>query len=165
MTGIELGSGFHPDMTYDIHMDINPACPHLEHVGNVDKVPYPDNYFDKARAADVLEHFSYRDTVRVLKEWYRILKPGGVIYIQCPDAKLLATRWLAGEFSDMDASYWICGGHNDGVFAKNDETWRYNAHYTLLSPQSLEKYIKEAGFSSCTIQSDGGSNMMCWATK
>jgi len=169
---IELGSGYHPDMTADVHMDINPKCPHLEHVGSVDKVPYPDNYFDEARACDVLEHFSYRDTLRVLKEWYRILKPGGKIYIQCPDAKLLATRWLNNDLPlmggmpiDFSASYWIMGGHNDGVFSKDDDSWRYNAHYALFSPESLRFYLENAGFKNIDIKSDGGSNLMCWAYK
>jgi predicted SAM-dependent methyltransferase len=173
MRSIELGSGYHPDMSYDLHMDINPACPHLEHVGSIDKVPYPDNTFDKVRAVDVLEHFSYRDTVRVLKEWYRILVPEGKLLIQCPNAKLLAKRWLEDDLPiigrmpiDYSASYWIMGGHGDGVFAYAErDDWRWNAHYTLLSPESLGFYLKEAGFKSWYIQSDGGSNMVCLATK
>lgn len=169
---IELGSGFHPVEGFDIHMDINPECPHLEKIGSVDSVPFPDNTFEEARASDVLEHFSYRDTLRVLKEWFRILQPGGKIYIQCPNAKLLAQRWINNDLPLMDgmpidfsASYWILGGHNDGCFAKNDDTWRFNAHYTLFSSESLEFYLRKVGFRDIDIQSDGGSNLICWARK
>jgi ubiquinone/menaquinone biosynthesis C-methylase UbiE len=170
---VELGSGFHPHPDYNIHIDINPKCPQLDYVASVDNLPmFADNTVDGARACDVLEHFSYRDTIRVLTEWRRVLKPGATIYIQCPDAKLLARMWLDGTLSlmgdmpiDFSASYWIMGGHNDGVFAKDDETWRYNAHYTLFSPESLRLYLERVGFSSITIQSDGGSNLMCWAVK
>ena len=169
---LEIGSGYHPNMSFDIHMDINPNCPHLEKVGSADKLDWPDNSFDEIRASDIIEHFSYRKTIDVLKEWCRVLKPGGKIYIQCPNAKLLAKRWLETDLPlignmpiDFSASYWIMGGQEDEVFAKSTDDWRWNAHYTLLSPESMEIYLKRAGFSNWNIQSDGGSNMVIWAFK
>jgi len=169
----EFGSGYHPDMSCDIHIDINPACPHLEYVCSVDKLPmFEDNTFDFIRSADVLEHFSYRDTVRVLKEWARVLKPGGSIFIQCPNAKLLAERWLKNDLPiinnmpiDFSASYWIMGGQEDNNFAKSGDDWRWNSHYTLLSPESLTFYLKQAGLAVWSLESDGGSNMLCTAVK
>lgn len=173
MNKVELGSGFHPDMSFNIHIDINPKCPHLEYVHSVDSLPMIEsNSVDEARACDVLEHFSYRDTIRVLTEWHRILKPFGKIYIQTPNAKLLAQRWLDNDLPlmngmpiDFSASYWIMGGHNDGVFAKDDESWRFNAHYTLFSFDSLRFYLELVGFNNIDIQSDGGSNLVCWCEK
>ena len=173
MIKAELGSGFHPDPNYNIHIDINPKCPQLDYIHSVDNLPmFEDNSVDEARACDVLEHFSYRDTIRVLTEWHRILKPGGKIYIQCPNAKLLAQRWLNNDLPTMNgmpidysASYWIMGGHNDGVFAKDDESWRFNAHYTLFSEDSLRFYLEKVGFKNIDIGGDGGSNLVCWAYK
>ena len=169
---IELASGYHPDMSFDIHSDINQNCPHLEYVGSLDKLPWEDNYADEMRACDIIEHFSYRDTLRVLAEWRRVLKPGGRIFIQCPNAKLIAKSWLEGTLPimgdmpiDFSASYWIMGGQEDDTFAKKGDDWRWNAHYTLFSPESLEFYLKMVGFSSVSIESDGGSNLMCWAVK
>ena len=176
MPSLELASGYHPDMSYDIHMDINPHCPHLEYVGNANDLPWPNDYFDEIRAADIIEHFSYRHTIPVLKEWYRVLKPEGKIYIQCPNSKLIVEHWLAGDLSivdkeywkmpiDYSASYWICGGQEDNVFAKKGDDFRYNAHYTLLSPESLKFYLEKVKFINIDIQSDGGSNLVCWAYK
>ncbi len=169
---IELASGYHPDMSFDIHSDINPNCPHLEHVGSLDKLPWEDNFADEMRACDIIEHFSYRDTLRVLAEWYRVLKPGGKIYIQCPNAKLLAQRWLNNDLPlmngmpiDFSASYWIMGGQEDNTFAKSGDDWRWNAHYTLFSPESMKFYLEKVGFKDIDIQGDGGSNLVCWAWK
>jgi predicted SAM-dependent methyltransferase len=170
---VELGSGYHPDMSFNVHIDLNPNCPHLEYVSTVGWLPmFIDGIVDEIRACDVLEHFSYRDTITVLKEWYRILAPGGKIYIQTPNAKLLAERWLKNDLPimngmpiDYSASYWIMGGHNDNNFANDADDWRWNAHYTLFSPESIAYYLQSAGFSSWDIQSDGGSNMMIWAYK
>lgn len=173
---LEIGSGYHPNMEYDIHLDINPACPHVEIVSSADKISYPDNSFDAIRASDVLEHFSYRDTIRVLKEWCRVLKPGGSIYIQCPNAKALAKRWIEDDLPilswegkempiDFSASYWICGGQEDGNFAKKNDDWRWNSHYALFSPESLTYYLQLAGLTVWSIGSDGGSNIICTAVK
>jgi ubiquinone/menaquinone biosynthesis C-methylase UbiE len=172
MLKIECGSGFHPAPGY-IHVDINPSCPGLDYVSSVDNLPmFENNSADEIRSIDVLEHFSYRKTLDVLKEWYRILKSGGKLHVQCPNAKLLAQRWLNNDLPlmngmpiDYSASYWIMGGHNDGVFAKDDDTWRYNAHYTLFSPESLKFYLEKVGFKNIDIQSDGGSNLICWCEK
>ena len=169
---VELGSGYHPVDGF-IHIDINPNCPHLEFIHSVDYLPMLEsNSVEEIRASDVLEHFSYRDTIRILSEWFRVLAPGGKIYIQCPDARLLARRWLEGDLPkmngmpiDFSASYWIMGGQEDNTFAKEGDDWRWNAHYTLLSPDSLQFYLRKAGFSSLDIQSDGGSNIVCWAYK
>ena len=173
---IEIGSGYHPAPGF-IHVDINPNCPNLDYVMSADKLSiFMDNQAEEMRACDVLEHFSYRDTIRVLREWLRVLKPGGKIYIQCPNAKHLAKQWLEGTLPcftnkdgtmpiDYSASYWIMGGQTDDNFAKVGDDWRFNAHYALFSPESLAFYLKVAGYSSWDIQSDGGSNLVCWAYK
>lgn len=42
---------------------------------------------DELRCSHILEHFPFRDTPRVLKEWVRALKPGGLLHIEVPDAE------------------------------------------------------------------------------
>jgi ubiquinone/menaquinone biosynthesis C-methylase UbiE len=172
MPSIEIGSGYNPDLSYDIHVDANPNCPHLELCGSGDDLPYQSNQFDRLRAVDVLEHFSYRVTEMVLREWCRVLKPRGEVLIQVPNARSLAERWLRGDLPiingnhiDFSASYWILGGHNDGVYAKDDENWRYNAHYTLFSSESLRLYLERNGFTNVTVETDGGSNLIARANK
>jgi ubiquinone/menaquinone biosynthesis C-methylase UbiE len=40
-----------------------------------DGIPYPDNFFDVIYSKSVIEHFHYPE--RLVKEMYRVLKPGG----------------------------------------------------------------------------------------
>ncbi len=51
-------------------------------VGFGEAIPYPDQSFDAVLTFDVLEHV--RDLSRVLNECYRILKPGGKMYLVFP---------------------------------------------------------------------------------
>lgn len=48
-----------------------------------DGIPYEDNMFDVVYSKSVIEHFYYPE--RMVKEIYRVLKPGGVVITLCPD--------------------------------------------------------------------------------
>lgn len=48
---------------------------------NGDKLPYPDNFFDKVMSSLVFHHLTLRQKYSALGEIYRILKPGGEIHI------------------------------------------------------------------------------------
>ena len=48
-------------------------------------IPYEDNSVDILRALHVIEHFHFYDGQKVLKEWNRVLKPGGMLLIETPD--------------------------------------------------------------------------------
>jgi SAM-dependent methyltransferase len=45
-------------------------------------IPYPDNFFDVVYSKSVIEHFYYPE--RLIKEMYRVLKPGGLAITLCP---------------------------------------------------------------------------------
>ncbi len=48
-----------------------------------EKLPFPDGYFDIVYSSNVLEHTG--DPAQVLREAARVLKPGGVMQIVCPN--------------------------------------------------------------------------------
>lgn len=56
--------------------------------GNLEKLPFRDNYFDLVLTADVLEHV--RDLGRALGEIARVLKPGGLHFFTVPYNPLAA---------------------------------------------------------------------------
>lgn len=64
--------------------------------GTLDGAKFPDNYFDIVTLQDVIEHI--KDPKEEVREIYRILKPGGFVFIVSPDvdglwAKLLGKAW------------------------------------------------------------------------
>jgi len=48
---------------------------------NGDKLPYPDQFFDKVMSSLVFHHLTLRQKYSALDEIYRILKPGGELHI------------------------------------------------------------------------------------
>jgi len=46
---------------------------------------FPDNHADEILAVHVVEHFWRWEVEDVIKEWVRVLKPGGKMILECPN--------------------------------------------------------------------------------
>ena len=57
----------------------------LKHMimGKGESLPFEDNFFDLVTSYQTLEHVE--SVSECLKEMIRVLKPGGILYIKCPD--------------------------------------------------------------------------------
>lgn len=53
-------------------------------IADIRALPFQDNYAAEVHAYHVLEHFYRWEVGDVLAEWYRVLKPGGVLVIELP---------------------------------------------------------------------------------
>lgn len=49
----------------------------------IDGLPFEYNFFDVIYSKSVIEHFHYPE--KLVKEIYRVLKPGGLVITMCPD--------------------------------------------------------------------------------
>jgi SAM-dependent methyltransferase len=166
---IDIGAGEHPSPDCDVTVDVL-ALPGITHVVPMDRLPFPDQTFEGLRANDVLEHQSWELIDATLREWARVLKPGGEAYVQVPNARSLAERWVCGALATREANYWLLGGHSDraahrGADSNGVPRWIWNAHHTLFDEASLRAGLQHAGFVDIRIQSDGGSNLMCWCRR
>jgi len=47
-----------------------------------DQLPFADQQWDFVLSSHVIEHFY--DPIRALQEWYRLIKPGGTIFLIVP---------------------------------------------------------------------------------
>jgi SAM-dependent methyltransferase len=63
--------------TVDVREGAEVRCP-------LDKLPFEDGSASELYCSHCLEHFSHTRTIEVLKEWHRVLKPGGKAYISVP---------------------------------------------------------------------------------
>lgn len=59
---------------------------------SVEKIPFKDNTFDAITSIDVLYHREVKSDLKALREFKRVLKPGGIIIIKNP-----AHNWLKGN--------------------------------------------------------------------
>lgn len=88
---------------------------------------------DEIRASHVLEHFPHAQILDVLREWVRVLKPGGVLKIAVPDLKIIAEQYLAG--AQLNVQGYLMGGQVD----------QDDFHKTIFDEEVLSESLREAG--------------------
>lgn len=119
---------------------------------------------------EVLEHISFHDTVKVLREMHRVLKPGGKLHIQVPDCGSMMEMFVRGEISDsiphkpesveqvltlrnltgarVHPMRWLmafCGAQKYGV---------PDIHKNIFTKQILQENLEEAGFERIDFKED-----------
>lgn len=110
--------------------------PGVDVVGDVFKLDkVEDNSVDEIYASHILEHAPHPRTLEVLKEWCRVLKPGGMLKVAVPDFKRAVEIYLKCGMQD-----WIRN------FLWGDQGYEGAFHYTGFDEGSLTKLLKEAGF-------------------
>jgi SAM-dependent methyltransferase len=56
-----------------------------------------DNSIDYILAWHIIEHVGLHEKDAIIKEWHRVLKPGGRLFIACPDILQIAKNIVANE--------------------------------------------------------------------
>jgi predicted SAM-dependent methyltransferase len=123
---------------------------------------FGDETIDEIIAKDFIEHLSFRRVEAFVKDCYRVLKKGGKIYIQTPDLEAIAEKVILNpnfKFGELEGwkaiSYWVYGAQD----------YPENTHKSGFTIPTLRKLLESIGFKIEKIESDGGSNLCCWATK
>ena len=98
-----------------VHVDLLPA-PHIDIVGPVEKLPMPDASVSLSYASHVLEHFGRNEYKAVLKEWFRVLGPGGILRLSVPDFAACAAVYYENGLVDGLSGLvgLLVGGQRDG---------------------------------------------------
>jgi predicted SAM-dependent methyltransferase len=125
-------------------LNISPG-PDVDHVGDaVDLSRFPDGTFAEVYASHVLEHFDYKEAlVKALREWHRVLAPGGVLRLSVPDLDVLCHLLLQRHVLDVNQRFhvmrMIFGGHVDA----------HDYHLVGLNQEFLAGFLAAAGFQDC----------------
>lgn len=73
-------------------------------VGNIEQLPWPDNYFDYVYGIWILEHIKEPDAT--LKEAYRVLKPNGKIILNETDLMTLLLYPDSSHYQYLQQALW-----------------------------------------------------------
>jgi SAM-dependent methyltransferase len=139
---LHLGCG-HIRLPLFCNIDISytPATDVIDNVKYLKR--FPNNYAEEIYACHVLEHFAHEEVLPILKRWYTVLKPGGVIRISVPDIDLIVKIYTANwqHFQTEGNSPWIgllYGGQGDP----------YDFHKTGFNFCWLKFLMQQASFHS-----------------
>ena len=124
-------------------LNINPGK-HVDHVCNATNMSiFQDNTFDEIYASHIVEHLDYVHVLdSTLKEWRRVLKPGGKISISVPNLDFLAGLLLAKNRTSPEQRFFVMrmmfGGHID----------KYDYHLVGLNEEILTAYLLAANYEN-----------------
>jgi len=121
-----------------LHVDIVPL-PHVDHVGPAERLDFvADNSADLIYACHLLEHYGRHELRKVLNEWYRALKPGGVLRLAVPDfaavCHLYDREGLRDGYSGLVGL--VCGGQRNCA----------DFHKAIFDEPFLRCLLRKTGF-------------------
>lgn len=124
-------------------LDAVPA-PQVDHVGDArDLSAFGDATFAEIYASHVVEHFDYNNELaQALREWHRVLVPGGRLMVSVPDVDVLARLIVERERTTLEERFllmrMIFGGHVDA----------YDHHQVGFNDEVLAWYLGATGFQN-----------------
>ena len=96
----------------------------------------PDASIEEIYASNILEHFPHPETNQVLSEWFRVLKPGGILWVSVPDFDANVKLYLKEGLCEW-VRYLLWG----------DQKHPLNYHYINFTFATLAKALIDSGFS------------------
>lgn len=148
---LQLGAGTHnpPDW---LNSDIEPKGDQI-YLDVTSNYPFPGGSFHYVFAEHLIEHIPWESGLRMLKESFRILAPGGKIRIITPD--LAKYFYVLNHETDAEVQRFIAANRNvfewpntpvgaAYVFNKAMREW---GHVFIYDAEALRRTLKLAGFA------------------
>ncbi len=136
------GRQAHPDWKI---LDIEPR-PGVDFVADASRLTeFADESVGAIYTSHVLEHFHYalhNEVYNTLQEWYRVLVPGGKLYVSVPDLRTLCWLYLHPKLSPQDRLHVMAmmfGGQIN----------EYDVHKTGFDADLLFSLVSQVGFREC----------------
>jgi len=151
-----MAPGFRDGSWRELRFDINPAYD-VDFVGTMtDMRAVESESVDALYSSHNIEHVFAHEVNPALREFHRVLKPGGFAVVTCPDIVSVAKQIAEGRIEEplyqsptgpiyaLDVIY----GHSGAII--RGET--YMAHRTGFSQRTLGLHGQQAGFARVAVR-------------
>jgi GT2 family glycosyltransferase/SAM-dependent methyltransferase len=135
---------------------------------DITKLDFDENSVEEILASHVFEHLNPYKTLDILKDWLRVLKPGGKLIMEMPDIEQLcknfATADYWGKFSILNVIYGSVNTTDSG-----DPSDITSPHLFGWWPESLNNHLVAAGYTNIQFMAEKiphpANNLRVEATK
>lgn len=132
MVKLHLGCGKRDFGPSWVHID-KADFPHIKYK-DVTKLPFETGTVDVIYACHLIAYFDREEIIPILKEWKRVLIPGGVLRLATPDFRAMAKMYLRENCSNLNQFLGPLYGKMGGVYIDH-------SHKCGVDIQCVEKPI------------------------
>lgn len=154
---INIGCG-HRTIPGYINCDINPNLPNIDLVCELDNIPVEPNTYDEVFASHVIEHVPFSRAKNALREWLRVLKPGGLLIADTPNVERNIRNYTDGRWIDdfekltpAEKEFCSFNGKPNRTLHLNFKIFssdiQWDLHYANYDADLLVAFCLDAGFS------------------
>ncbi len=120
-------------------------------IGSGLELPFADDSFDEVHCVHVLEHLTRDKPPVMMDEMYRVLMPGGCIFVETPDFKQTVAKLTEAFMEDDNTKIHIW---TTSIYGKSE---RYGmAHHCGFYGRTMVILFRNAGFQNVVrVQGDG----------
>jgi SAM-dependent methyltransferase len=182
---ISLGGG-RKSLSGFVNIDFLPhPSAQREIVANILDLSFvPSGSLSHVHSNHVIEHLTDSDIMNQFEQYHRILKPGGVVTIRCPNALGVAFGFWFKPVIESDREHFIkVGFPPDEDFGNPVDAWFHkdfygflhwlfgdvgnveNQHLSIITPTKLMSWLRTNGFELLAISEPEAANLVVAARK
>ena len=147
---LEIGSGPHKRqgwLTLDISWDSDFYWDLMK------QLPFPDESLRMIYSSHTLEHFTYKQLVRILKDCHRVLKNGGIFSAAVPNARTYLLGYVnPKDFPRSFLQYRAAVISETPIDFVNYIAYMDGHHRHMFDEENLVRLVREAGFSNVRLR-------------
>jgi predicted SAM-dependent methyltransferase len=146
-----------------LNTDVVPQSSDIVYLDATQRFPLDDNSFEYAACEHMIEHIEFEAAMSMLRELFRILKPGGRVRITTPDLRVLLGLYSLEKTSDQNEYIgWITSRfgppeQNCGAPFVINNAFRSWGHQYLYDRETLEASMRSCGFEDLKCYKPGAS--------
>lgn len=126
-----------------VHVDLD-SFPHIDYQSDVAHLPmFEDESVSLIYSSHTLEYFDRIEVQEVLKEWRRVLRPGGILRVAVPDFEALVKVYQ--QHGDLGK---IVGPLYGRIIIKTPDGEKAAYHKTVYDFKALKDVLEQAGFKN-----------------
>lgn len=129
--------------------------PKIDICWDITKKPYPisDNTLEGIFTEHCLEHISFKECETNLKEFYRMLKPGGILRIVVPDGEIYVDIYQKRKQGEVIYMPYELGGGYPTPMSRINGIFRNHGHKFIYDFETFKYLLKKVGFKEIEKQS------------
>ncbi len=118
-------------------------------------LPFPDNSVNKIYSSHVLEHFAYKDIIKLLRDCHRILTPDGQFSVCVPNAQIYLSAYFQPDGFQIEKYILYKPGFNETskIDYVNYMAYMDGEHKYMFDEENLLIILEKVGFKNVKLRS------------